>query len=245
MHNSTIDKNDISRFAKLADEWWNPFGSFKLLHQINPLRVEYIRTHVTEHFSINKNNFTPLKGLNLLDIGCGGGLVAEAMARLGADVTAIDATELNVLTAKAHAEQSGLNINYQFATAEELVERGEKFDIVLALEVIEHVANVDFFLQNVANLVKPNGMLFISTINRTLKSLLLAKMAAEYVLKFVPRGTHNWQQFLLPSEIITPLQSQGFKQKHISGMVFKPLQNKWEWHGKDLSMNYIITLNKS
>jgi 2-polyprenyl-6-hydroxyphenyl methylase/3-demethylubiquinone-9 3-methyltransferase len=243
--NSTIDKNDISRFAKLADEWWNPFGSFKLLHQINPLRVEYIRTHATEHFSLNENNFTPLKGLNLLDIGCGGGLVAEAMARLGAEVTAIDATELNVLTAKAHAEQSGLNINYQFATAEELVERGEKFDIVLALEVIEHVANVDFFLQNVANLVNSNGMLFISTINRTIKSLLLAKMAAEYVLKFVPRGTHNWQQFLLPSEIITPLQKQGFKQKHIAGMVFKPLQNKWVWSEKDLSMNYIITLNKS
>jgi 2-polyprenyl-6-hydroxyphenyl methylase / 3-demethylubiquinone-9 3-methyltransferase len=243
--NSTIDKNDISRFAKLADEWWNPFGSFKLLHQINPLRVEYIRNYATKHFSLNEGNFTPLKGLKLLDIGCGGGLVAEAMARLGADVTAIDATELNVLTAKTHAEQSGLEINYQFATAEELAERGEKFNIVLALEVIEHVANVDFFLQNVANLVNSNGMLFISTINRTLKSLLLAKMAAEYVLGFVPRGTHNWQQFLLPSEIITPLQAQGFKQNHIAGMVFKPLQNKWVWNENDLSMNYMVSLIKS
>ncbi len=234
MNNSTIDNADISRFTKLADEWWNPFGSFKLLHQINPLRVNYIKQHAPN-----------LAGLNVLDIGCGGGLVAEAMARLGANVTAIDATQRNIEIAKAHAAQSDLNINYQFTTAEKLVENGEQYDIVLALEVIEHVANVDVFLQHISALTKPQGMLFVSTINRTLKSLLLAKFAAEYLLNWVPKGTHNWQQFLRPSQIIQPLQQQGFASTNISGMVYNPLKSTWSWSEKDISMNYMVALNNN
>ncbi len=231
MNNSTIDNADIFRFAKVAQEWWNPLGSFKVLHQINPLRVSYIKQHAPD-----------LQGLRVLDIGCGGGLVAEAMARLGAIVTAIDATESNIKIAIAHAQQSNLNINYQFATAEELVARGETYDVVLALEVIEHVANVDFFLTSISALVSPQGTLFISTINRTMKSLVLAKFAAEYVLNWVPRGTHQWQQFLRPSQIIQPLQQQNFTMQNISGMIYHPLKKSWSWSKTDISMNYMVAL---
>jgi 2-polyprenyl-6-hydroxyphenyl methylase/3-demethylubiquinone-9 3-methyltransferase len=241
--NTTIDEKDISRFTALADEWWNPHGAFKILHQINPLRVQYIREQAIKHFNLS-DDFTPLKGLKLLDIGCGGGLIAEAMARLGAEVTAIDATEKNILTAQAHLQKSELQVNYQFATAEELASNGEKFDIVLSLEVIEHVADVNFFLNQLAKITKPQGLLIISTLNRTLKSLLLAKIAAEYVLGWVPRGTHDWNQFLLPSEIISPLIELGFTQADLTGMVYKPLFNKWELSTKDIDINYLVSLIK-
>jgi 2-polyprenyl-6-hydroxyphenyl methylase / 3-demethylubiquinone-9 3-methyltransferase len=242
--NTTIDEQDISRFAKLADEWWNPNGAFKILHQINPLRVQYIRSQAINHFNL-PDDFAPLKGLKLLDIGCGGGLIAEAMARLGAEVTAIDATEKNILTAQAHLHKSGLNVNYRFATAEELAAEGSQFDIVLALEVIEHVSDVDFFLKQLATLTNPNGVLIISTLNRTLKSLLLAKIAAEYILGWVPKGTHDWNQFLLPSEIATPLNELGCTKTDLTGMVYKPLANRWELSAKDIDINYLLSFKRN
>lgn len=242
---STVDKDEIERFSRIASEWWNPEGKFKPLHRINPLRIGYIRDQACQHFGKNPEVPTPLEGLSLLDIGCGGGLISEPMCRLGASVTAIDASEKNIKVASLHAQQSGLAIDYRATTAEALLDSGARYDIVLALEIIEHVADVEAFLAATCSLLKPGGLLFCSTLNRTMKSYALAIVGAEYVLRWLPVGTHQWKKFLRPSEICRPMRQQGVDIVDMRGMVMNPLNWQWRWDEKDLSVNYIIVGKKA
>jgi 2-polyprenyl-6-hydroxyphenyl methylase/3-demethylubiquinone-9 3-methyltransferase len=243
-HAATLDPADSARFAQQANGWWDEQGAFKLLHEINPLRVSYIRDQAVRHFARDTHDFTALHGVRVLDIGCGGGLIAEAMARLGAEVTAIDGTERSIQIARQHAELSKLTIDYRHTTTDALVEEKQEYDLVLALEVIEHVADVALFLSHIATLTAARGMTCIATINRTAASLLFAKFAAEYVLRMIPRGTHTWQQFLRPSDIIQPLQAYGLYHRDTCGMTYHPLKRIWQMHPTRLEMNYIVTLTK-
>jgi 2-polyprenyl-6-hydroxyphenyl methylase/3-demethylubiquinone-9 3-methyltransferase len=242
---STVDADEIERFSRIASEWWNPEGKFKPLHRINPLRIGYIRGNACRHFNKNPENPAPLEGLSLLDIGCGGGLISEPMCRLGANVTAIDASEKNIKVAGTHAQQGGLSIDYRATTAEALMETGARYDIVLALEIIEHVADVEVFLTAACGLLKPGGLLVCSTMNRTLKSYALAIVGAEYVLRWLPVGTHQWKKFLRPSEICRPMRQNGVETIDMQGMVMNPLNWQWRWDEKDLSVNYIIVGKKA
>jgi 2-polyprenyl-6-hydroxyphenyl methylase / 3-demethylubiquinone-9 3-methyltransferase len=238
---STVDKNEIEHFSRLAGEWWDPTGKFKPLHAINPLRIGLVRDLACQHFGKDAHAPTPLNGLRLVDIGCGGGLIAEPMCRLGADVVAIDASEKNIKTASVHAQQNGLSIDYRHSTAEALAESGELFDIVLALEIVEHVADVELFLETISALAKPGGMVFCSTINRTVKSYALAIIGAEYVLRWVPIGTHQWKKFLRPSELCRPFRQHGIDITDMRGMVMNPLNGTWHWDDKDLAVNYMVS----
>ncbi len=231
--NSSVDPEEVERFSRIAGEWWNPNGKFKPLHRITPLRVQWIRDMAL-----------PPTPCTLLDIGCGGGLVAEPMARLGLNVTAIDASERNIAVAKLHAEQSGLNIDYRCTTAEALVDTQARFDIVLALEIIEHVADPAAFVASCAMLVKPGGKLVFSTLNRTVKSYALAILGAEYVLRWLPVGTHTWNKFIRPSELAGWLRAANAEVTRMDGMVFTPLKNEWHWNAHDLSVNYILAAVK-
>ncbi len=228
---STIDQNEVEKFSRIADEWWDEAGKFKPLHKFNPIRISYIHRKVEE-------NFTKISGLKILDVGCGGGLISEPFASMGADITAIDASEKNIAVAKIHAEKSGLKIDYRATAAEELVKSGEKFDVVFALEIIEHVADVENFVKSCAELVKPNGLLFVATMNRTLKSLALAKFAAEYVLRWVPAGTHDWRKFLKPSEINFYSEKFGLNLRELKGFSYNFLNDEWK-ESDDLEVNYI------
>ncbi|MDX2113146.1 MAG: bifunctional 2-polyprenyl-6-hydroxyphenol methylase/3-demethylubiquinol 3-O-methyltransferase UbiG [Alphaproteobacteria bacterium] len=239
---STIDPREVEQFSKIADEWWDPRGKFKPLHDINPLRIEWIKERV-------QGAGLGLQGASLVDIGCGGGLMCEPFARLGAKVTGIDASEKNIAVAKPHAERSGLDIDYRCMTAEDLVSSvirhpSSGFDIVLALEIIEHVADVPLFVASCCQLVRPGGLLFISTINRTPMSYVKAIIGAEYVLRLLPRGTHDWKKFLRPSEIERELSKHGAELCEMSGMVLNPLKWQWYWDPKDLSVNYIMMARK-
>ncbi len=231
---TTVDAEEIERFSRIADEWWNPHGKFAPLHRINPVRIAWIRDKITAHFG-------KLEGHSLLDIGCGGGLVAEPMARLGTTVTAIDASEKNIAVAKLHAEQSGLTIDYRCTTAEALT---GTFDVVLALEIIEHVSDVEAFAAAICKLVKPGGILILSTLNRTPKSYALAIVGAEYILRWLPRGTHTWSKFLKPSEVHAHLRHNGMEVGEMTGMVMNPLTFKWEMNAKDVSVNYLLSARK-
>ena len=239
MTSTTLAPDEIEKFTAIAAEWWDEKGKFAPLHRINPKRIEFIRDEIYSHFKVES-----LEGLSLIDIGCGGGLVSEPMCRLGAKVTGIDGGEKNVKTATAHAQGSGLKIDYQATTAEALAEQGKQFDIVLALEIVEHVANVPLFLESVAKLVKPGGILIMSTLNRTLKSYALAIVGAEYVLRWLPRGTHEWNKFLKPSEIIQPLTSHGLQHRTSKGMVMNPLSWEWSMSDTDLDVNYYVSFTK-
>lgn len=232
---SSVDHEEVERFSRIASEWWNPHGKFRPLHRITPLRVQWIRDMV----------FSKVPNPTLLDIGCGGGLVAEPMARLGAQVTAIDASEKNIAVAKLHAEQSGLTIDYRCATAEALAASGARFDVVLALEIIEHVADPASFVASCAALVKPDGLLVFSTLNRTPKSYALAILGAEYVLRWLPVGTHTWSKFIRPSELVGWLRAANADVTRMDGMVFNPLKNQWRWDAHDLSVNYILAATKN
>ncbi|PIR37669.1 MAG: bifunctional 3-demethylubiquinol 3-O-methyltransferase/2-polyprenyl-6-hydroxyphenol methylase [Alphaproteobacteria bacterium CG11_big_fil_rev_8_21_14_0_20_39_49] len=234
----SIDENEIAKFSAMADEWWDLNGKFKPLHKFNPVRIEYIRDNVLSHF--DKEGF---KGLKFLDIGCGGGLLSEPMARLGADVTSIDASEKNIKIASLHAEQSGLKIDYQCTSAEELAKKGGKFDVVLNMEVIEHVANIGSFVQASADLLKPEGLMFIATLNRTLKSYALAIVGAEYILRWLPKGTHDWKKFLKPSEVEELASENGLKLKEIQGVSYNPLIDKWKL-SDDVDVNYMMLFGK-
>jgi len=236
----TIDPAEVEKFSAIADEWWDPFGKFRPLHKFNPVRLAYIRDSATLHFDRDRQAKKPLEGLRLLDIGCGGGLVAEPMHRLGAEVTAIDAAERNIKTALAHATPQKLNINYRNATVEQLTaENVEPFDIVLNLEVVEHVANVEEFLQMSARLVKPGGIIIVATINRTLKALALAKIGAEYILRWLPAGTHDPRKFVKPDEVKSALQKAGLSTIADAGVGYNPLMDAWSIV-EDTSVNYML-----
>lgn len=237
---TTIDPAEIERFSRLAEEWWEPTGKFAPLHRLNPVRIGYLRDRAAAHWRRDAIGGAPLQGLDLLDIGCGGGLLSEPMARLGARVTGIDAAERNIVTARLHAEGQGLAIDYRAATAEALAEAGRQYDIVLALEIVEHVADVDLFLRTTGRLVKPGGLLFLSTLNRTAKAWALAIAGAEYVLRWVPRGTHDWRKFLKPSEVVRGLRAGGVEAQEIIGVVFNPLSRQWSLNKADLDVNYML-----
>ncbi len=237
---STVDPAEIERFSRIAEEWWDPTGKFAPLHKLNPVRLGYIRDRASAHWRRDALSGGPLKGLSLLDIGCGGGLLCEPMARLGARVTGIDAAQRNIATAELHASGQGLAIDYRQHTAEAMAEEGRQYDIVLALEIVEHVADVDLFLRSCGRLVRPGGLLFLSTLNRTAKAWALAIAGAEYVLRWLPRGTHDWKKFLKPSEVVKGLEAGGIDTQEIVGVVFSPLAREWSLSRSDLDVNYML-----
>ena len=243
-HTSTVDPAEIERFSRIADEWWDPTGKFAPLHRLGPVRIGYIRDRAAAHWGREALSGQPLKGLSVLDIGCGGGLLSEPMARLGATVTGIDAGARNVAVAALHAEKQGLTIDYRQDTAEALAvsidQGGGQYDVVLALEIVEHVADVDLFLASISRLVKPGGLLFLSTLNRTAKAWALAIAGAEYVLGWLPRGTHDWKKFLKPSEVVRGLAAGGIETQEIVGVVYSPLSRAWSLNKTDLDVNYML-----
>ncbi len=240
---SAIDA-ELSKFAAMAETWWDPDGPFRPLHTFNPKRLAYIRDRAADRFGRDITARRPFEGLRLLDIGCGGGLLCEPMARLGFEVTGIDATEKNVRVAGVHAEQGGLDIDYRCATPEDLPGDGPTFDVVLTMEVVEHVADVNAFLNSCATLVAPGGLLIGATLNRTLKALALAKVGAEYVLRWLPAGTHDWRKFVKPSEFAAGLRAGGMTVDGFAGLTFNPLAGAWSL-SRDLDVNYMIAAHKA
>ena len=235
---TTINKEEIQKFSKLADEWWDVNGKFKPLHMFNPIRIEYILEEITKHFKIDRERKLFLKNLEILDIGCGGGLISEPMARLGGNVTGIDAGEKNIKIAYLHSKKNNLKINYLNKSPEQLKVK-EKFDIILNLEVVEHVENLDLYLQSCYDLLKKNGLMFTATINRTLTSYIKAIVGAEYVLRWLPIGTHDWNKFIKPEELQNNLTDKKFRTNDIKGLEFNPIFNKWK-RSDNLSVNYIV-----
>lgn len=242
--NSTIDFNELKKFEIIANEWWDELGKFKPLHILNPVRIKFIKDISVEHFKINNNSKNVFKGLKILDIGCGGGLLSEPIRRLGAKVTAIDASQKNINVATSHAKNSGLSIDYQCITVEELSKTNEKFDIILNMEVVEHVANVENFINSSSELLKDEGIMFTATLNRTVKSYLFAIIGAEYILKWLPKNTHDWKRFLKPSELNSYLANSGAKLKLLQGVSYNPLTSGW-YLSKDVDINYIMVSVKS
>lgn len=240
---TTIDQSEVDRFSAMAAEWWSPTGKFRPLHKFNPVRIEYIRDRVSAHFGRDSRAHQPLSGLRVLDIGCGGGLLSEPVARMGASVVGADASEKNIGIARTHAEQSGVAVDYRAVTAEQLAADGEQFDVVLNMEVVEHVADVAFFMETCASLVKPGGLMFVATINRTLKAAALAIVGAEYVLRWLPRGTHQYEKLVRPEEIEAPLGLGGMTVIERTGVFFNPLQNQWNL-SKDMDVNYMLVAEK-
>jgi len=239
----TADAEEVARFAAIADEWWDPNGKFRPLHQLAPVRLAFIREQITTCLGLDEVAAKPFTGLKILDVGCGGGLVSEPLARLGATVTAIDAAAESIEIAKVHARQSGLDIDFRNTQPEELAKSGETFDIVVSLEVVEHVADLPAFLNACAALVRPGGGLVLSTINRTVKSLALAKVMAEYVLRWLPVGTHDWQKFVKPSELAAGLRPTGLQMTAMRGMDFNPLSDSWRL-SDNLDVNYLAFAKK-
>lgn len=237
---TTLDPAEVEKFSRLAAEWWNPSGKMSVLHKFNPVRLAYIREAACERFRRDRTTIDALAGLTVLDIGCGGGLLCEPLARMGASVTGIDPARTNVETARLHAADSGLAVDYRCTTAEDVAAAGERFDIVLAMEVVEHVADVGVFVEACATLVKPGGLLFMATINRTLKSYALAIVGAEYVLRWLPRGTHEWDKFVTPEELSSAMTAPGLTVTDRRGVRFDILRDRWT-ETSDLSVNYMIT----
>jgi 2-polyprenyl-6-hydroxyphenyl methylase/3-demethylubiquinone-9 3-methyltransferase len=240
---STINKEEIQKFSRLADEWWDVNGKFKPLHMFNPIRIEYITSMLKQHFKINNSKTNFLNGLNILDIGCGGGLISEPMARLGAKVTGIDASEKNIKVAKIHSEKSKLEINYLNKSPEQLKDEKE-FDVILNLEIVEHVENVNFYIRSCYDLLKKDGIMFTATLNRSLTSYLKAIIGAEYILRWLPIGTHDWNKFLKPEELEKILHDEKFHTLDLSGLEFNPISSKWK-KTQNLSVNYIVSSLKN
>lgn len=236
---STIDQSEVDRFSAMAAEWWDPTGKFRPLHKINPVRLAYIRDKVSQNYGRDPKSHRPLEGLRILDIGCGGGLLSEPVARMGADVVGADASERNIGIAQTHAAQTGAEVDYRAITAEALAAAGETFDVVLNMEVVEHVADVDFFISTCASMVRPGGLMLISTINRTFKAAALAIIGAEYVLGWLPRGTHQYEKLVRPEELEAPLSKSGMEILERTGVFFNPLQNKWNL-SPDIEVNYMM-----
>lgn len=241
---STIDREEVARFSAIADEWWDEHGKFAPLHMLNPTRISYLREQIIRHFSADGTSATPFRNLSLIDIGCGGGLISEPMARLGATVTGIDASDANIKVARLHAANAGLQINYRATTAEQLAIEGTQFDVVLALEIIEHVAEVDVFYDAITNLVKPGGLLILSTLNRTAKSFAFGIVGAEYVLRWLPKGTHTWGKFIKPSEMARSLRQRGLTVADMTGLTFSPLSRSFSLNARDLDVNYLMVAKK-
>ena len=240
---STINKDEIEKFSSLAEEWWDINGKFKPLHMFNPIRIEYILETILAYFKIDKNKESPLKNLKILDIGCGGGLISEPMTRLGADITAIDASSKNINIAKAHAKKNNLSITY-LNTEPESLRSKNKFDIILNLEVVEHVENLDLYLKSCFDLLKPKGIMFTATLNRTLTSYIKAIVGAEYVLRWLPIGTHDWNKFIKPEELEKKIADLNFSTINLTGLSFNPFFQEWK-RTKDLSVNYILVSQKN
>ena len=240
---TTINKEEIQKFSNLAEEWWDVNGKFKPLHMFNPIRIEYILEKIKKHYKIKNDKTNFLDGLNILDIGCGGGLISEPMARLGANVTGIDASEKNIKVAKLHSEKSRLDINY-ISTSPEDFDNYEKFDVILNLEIVEHVDNVNLYIKSCYKLLKKNGIMFTATLNRSFMSYIKAIIGAEYVLRWLPIGTHDWNKFIKPEELENILNYEKFSTLDIKGLKFNPFLNKWN-RSRDLSVNYIINSLKN
>lgn len=240
----SIDAAEVAKFSAMAADWWNPHGKFKPLHRFNPVRLKFIRETAERHFGLAGGLRAPLDGLRLLDIGCGGGLVSEPMCRLGAAVTGVDASEANIKTALTHATEQGLKIDYRAGTAEGLLASGEAlFDIVLNLEVVEHVANPSQFLADTSRLVKPGGLMIVATLNKTAKALATAVIGAEYILRWLPPGTHDWSKFLDPEDVRAPLVGAGMQIEATVGVAFHPLSGQWKI-SDDTSVNYMVVARR-
>ncbi len=242
MKNNTLDKKEIEKFTKIAEEWWNPTGKFKPLHKFNPIRIKYIKNNLINDFSL-KNKKKPLDGLKILDIGCGGGLLSEPLARLGAKVTGIDPIKRNIEIAKHHLKKSKLNINYYNFSPEKFI-TNNKYDVILNMEIIEHVENVNIFIKQSSKFLKKSGIMFVATLNQTLKSYIFAIIGAEYILKWLPIGTHDWQKFIKPEELIKICKKNSLSLKNIDGISFNPIVDKWSV-SKDKSVNYIAKFKKN
>jgi 2-polyprenyl-6-hydroxyphenyl methylase / 3-demethylubiquinone-9 3-methyltransferase len=236
---TTINDAEVAKFTAMAEEWWDPKGKFKPIHKFNPVRLAYIREHVLAHFGRDGSQMRPFEGLTVLDVGCGGGLLCEPMARLGATVTGIDAAERNIKIATLHAQQSGLVVDYQATTSEALAAQGQKYDLVLNMEVVEHVDNVPLYMKSCADLVAPGGLMLTATLNRTARALAFAVIGAEYVLGWLPKGTHDWKKFLTPDEIKALITRNGLQVTDQTGVVYHPLADDWR-KSRDMAINYMV-----
>ncbi len=242
MKNNTINKKEIEKFSKIAEEWWNPEGKFKPLHKFNPIRISYIKEDIIKTFRLEISK-TPLKNIKILDVGCGGGLLSEPMCRLGAEVTGIDASDKNIKVAKIHSKKNNLKIDYICSSPEKLNIKN-KFDVILNMEIVEHVEDLNFFLRSCSNLLKKDGIMFVATLNRTLKSYLFAIVGAEYILRWLPIGTHEWEKFVKPEELISELKKNDLRLDRSDGMKFNILTDKWGI-SNDKSVNYIMKFIKN
>jgi 2-polyprenyl-6-hydroxyphenyl methylase/3-demethylubiquinone-9 3-methyltransferase len=241
---STVDQAEVEQFAKHAAQWWDPKGPMAMLHKFNPVRLSYIRDQVTGHFGRDPRLIRPLGEIRILDIGCGAGILSEPLARLGASVVGADPASLNIEAAREHARSSGLAIDYRATTAEALADAGERFDVVLAMEVVEHVADVSLFVRRCAEMVKPGGMMIAATLNRTAKSFALAIVGAEYVLRWLPRGTHDWKKFVTPGELEQAMQDAGLRRLDETGVIYNPFADQWRLSG-DMDVNYMMAATRS
>jgi 2-polyprenyl-6-hydroxyphenyl methylase / 3-demethylubiquinone-9 3-methyltransferase len=241
---STIDAGEVARFSRISGQWWDPHGPMAALHKFNPVRLAYIRDRTAAHFGRDPKRLDSLAGLRLLDIGCGGGILSEPLARLGAAVVGVDPSDRNIEVAQRHAAQSGLVIDYREASAEALAAAGESFDVVLAMEVVEHVADVDLFVEAAAAMVKPDGLLFAATLNRTVKSFALAIVGAEYILRWLPRGTHQWDKFITPNELEIAIEQSGMRIADQSGVIYNLLADRWQLSA-DMDVNYMVVAEKA
>ena len=235
----TVDAEELERFSRLASQWWDPSGKMAMLHRLNPVRIGFIRDTACRQFGRDPKRLDCLVGLRCLDIGCGGGILSEPLARLGAAVVGADPSERNIAAARRHAAQSALTIDYRATTAEELADAGERFDVVLAMEVVEHVAHLGLFVKRCGEMVSPGGMMVVATINRTLKSFALAIVGAEYVLRWLPRGTHRWDKFVTPNELEITIERSGLSVLDERGVVYNPLRNAWQL-STDMDVNYMV-----
>jgi 2-polyprenyl-6-hydroxyphenyl methylase/3-demethylubiquinone-9 3-methyltransferase len=240
---SSVVETEVERFSALAADWWSPRGPMAALHKFNPVRLAYIRDKAAERFDRDPKKLGSLKGLRMLDIGCGGGILSEPLARLGAVMVGADPSQENIAAAQAHAEQSGLAIDYRATTAEALAGADERFDVVLAMEVVEHVADVDAFVATCTTMVKPGGLMFAATLNRTFKSFALAIVGAEYVLRWLPRGTHQWDKFVTPHELETAFEHGGLRVIGERGVVFNPFADRWQL-SSDMDVNYMLVAER-
>ena len=241
MKNSTVNKKEIEKFSRMAEEWWNPTGKFKPLHKFNPIRIKYIKENIINTFKL-RNNEKPLDKIQILDIGCGGGLLSEPMSRLGANVTGIDASIKNISVAKLHAKENDIKIKYICTTPEKL-DIEKKFDVILNMEIVEHVEDIDLFLKSSAKLLKKNGIMFVATLNKTLKSYIFAILGAEYILRWLPIGTHEWDKFVKPEELVNISKKHSLKLESLDGMKFNLFKDEWTL-STDKSINYIAKFIK-